>query len=118
MSAGRYDMTNVEQGATFARTVAYKDSLGMPIDLTGVSVRMQVRTNFGAASELVLELTTENGLAAVPLPEDGLINLLAPAALMEGIEAGKYKYDLELVWSTAVLRLLEGCFKIKPEVTV
>ena len=45
MSAGKYNF-EIEAGATFTRTITYKDSTDTAIDLTGATVRMQIRDNY------------------------------------------------------------------------
>lgn len=59
---GTYDMV-LTRGTTWEETFVYKAD-GVPVDLTGYSARMQVRTEDGqygvsAAETLLLELSTE-----------------------------------------------------------
>ncbi len=54
-----YDLI-IEQGATFSLQAIWKDSLGVPVDLTGYIARMQIRKSISAA-DVIVEFTTENG---------------------------------------------------------
>ena len=45
MAAGKYNFT-IEQGATTNFEIQYKDSNNRPVDLTGYSGRLMIRSNF------------------------------------------------------------------------
>ena len=114
MPAGQYAF-NAEQGATLARTILYTDANDVATNLTGYTAAMQVRPT-AASATVILELTTENtritlGGAA------GTVDLLVDAATMEALTPGRYYYDLELYTGSTVIRLIEGVFNIKAEVT-
>lgn len=115
-----------EQGATFRRQLIYLtlvDGIEVPVDLTGMTARMQVRESINATDPM-LELTTENG-GIVLGGDDGTITLLISAedttdltpTVTTGINARYPVYDLELVNGTEVTRLFEGRFEITAEVT-
>jgi hypothetical protein len=124
--AGRHDIEH-NQGATFRRTLVWRqpasdedlpETPGDPVDLTGWSARMQLRVEVDA-DDVALELTTDNGRITLGGP-DGDITLRVAAADLErgAIEAGSYRYDLELVDPAGdVTRLIEGKFRIRAEVT-
>ena len=112
--SGTYDI-NVEQGATFSLQITYKDPSNQPINLTGYTARMDVRTKVKATTETI-ELTTENGRIALG-GVLGTVTLSLTAAETAAIASGKYVYDLELVNGAAVIRLIEGSFIVSPEVT-
>lgn len=64
--AASYSMTWT-RGATAEEEFDYTDSSGVPVDLTGYSARMQIRTLAGqygtsTTTTLLLELTTDNGM--------------------------------------------------------
>lgn len=111
--AGTYNIIT-DQGSTFTRTLTYKDNAGNPINLTGYSAKMQVRTATDATSVL-LELSTANGritLGGVL----GTISLNAPASAMN-FAGGVYVYDLELTSGSTVTRVVMGSFTNRAEVT-
>lgn len=115
MSAGALDLI-LEQGATFALAMVWTDPDGVPIDLTGYTARMHVRT-VPNASTFVVELTTENGRIALGAAA-GTIDLSIDAVDTEALPGGEFVYDLELVSGAAVVtRLVEGACLISAEVT-
>jgi hypothetical protein len=114
--AGLYNPT-IEQGATFSRTIYWRDENSQLVDLTSYTARAKFKTSHGASSS-ILELTTENsgitlGGAA------GTITLTATATATAALSApGHGVWDLELVdGSGVVTRLLEGRYSVTAEVT-
>jgi len=108
-----------DQGATFSRSITWKDSANVAYDIAGYTARMQVRTAANAAS-YVIALTTENGRIAIgnTISTKGQVTLTISAADTANLTAGQYVYDLELVSGGGVVtRLIEGNFKVKAEVT-
>lgn len=112
--AGQYHIIT-DQGATFSRQLTWTDSNGAAVNLTGYSARMQLRTSVQNES-VVLELTDTNGRISLG-GAAGTITLTITAADMTTLTAMKYVYDLELVNSTVVTRLVQGTFTVRPEVT-
>jgi hypothetical protein len=85
--------------------------------MAGYTARMQVRKS--AHSDVVLNLTTENGRILLH-GTSGQIDLLVPDEVMAGIPEDKYVYDLELVGPSSslyVYKLLQGNFVVRSEVT-
>ena len=112
--AGKYNIV-ADQGATFTRNIHWKDENGDPIDVTDYTARMQVRERFVSASP-VLSLVSPTNLSLGGGSGTGVVT--ASATTMAGITAGDYVYDLEMVASNGVVtRLLQGTFKVTPEVT-
>jgi len=113
--AGTYDF-EIEQGATFVRTITWKNSAGILVDLTGYTARMQVRSTV-AAPDVLLELTNANsrlGLGGAA----GTVAIRLSAAETALISWRKGVYDLELVApSGTVTRLLTGAVTVSFEVT-
>ncbi len=70
-------------------------SYNIPVDLTGYTARMQVRTSVEAATT-VLELTTANGGIVIDVAL-GTITLLAAATATDDFAFESGVYDLELV---------------------
>lgn len=115
MPAGFYNIT-CEQGATFTRILTWKDSNGLPVNLSGYTARMHVRKDY-ESQIIVLELTTENGRISI-IPNIGRITLSVDDTTTSQLVPSSYVYDLELVSSSGtVTRLVEGAFVVKPEVT-
>lgn len=112
--AGTYNII-ADQGATFQRTITWKDSTGALVNLTAYTARMQVRS-IVSSSTVALDLTTENGRITLG-GAAGTITLNVPASAMDDVAGGSYAYDLELVSGATVTRLLMGSFTVRSEVT-
>lgn len=113
MIPGKYNMV-CPQGTTFSKQLSCSSG-GLPLDLTGSSVRMQVREKYSSVNP-VLTLTTENGKITLG-SQTGVISLLVDAQTTASLVAKQYVYDLEIVSNEVVTRLLEGKFVVTPEVT-
>jgi hypothetical protein len=125
MSAGRYDIV-LEQGATFDLPLRYKTPSGAAVNLTDFSARMQVRES--PASALLVEFNsalTSNGFilmnGAAEDREDGAngnLRIFMTAANSAALPRFSGRYDLELSDSSGyTVRLLEGQFRVEPEIT-
>lgn len=114
-----------EQGVTFNETLTYLAPDGVtPIDLTGMTGRMQVRDSYGASTP-ILDLTTANGgiiLGGVL----GTVQILIAASVMSALTVPDIGsdhptlfgyYDIELVNGLVVTRLVQGTFNITREIT-
>lgn len=117
MAAGRYDIT-IEQGTTWTLSLTWKDAAGTPINLTGYSARMQIRSSYEATSPLI-ELLSSGGTPSITItPLTGVVALLIEEAATRTLPSGHAVYDLEMVAANNnVTRLLEGSVTISPEVT-
>lgn len=125
MSAGRYDIT-LEQGSTFDLPLRYKTPSGSGVNLSSYSARMQVRE--APATSLFVEFNsslTANGFifmsGAAEDREDGAngnLRVFMTAANSTALPRFAGRYDLEIEDSTGyVIRLLEGQFRVEPEIT-
>ena len=100
---------HVEAGATFLRELAYTENDGDEYDLTGYTARLQLRETIESAPALDLELgmNVEQGLIIIALSATQTAQLTAP----------RYKYAIELeAPDGTVTRMLQGSFKVDPEV--
>jgi hypothetical protein len=86
-------MSKVEhtRGDTWERGYIIKDAAGVPLDLTGASVDLQVRDGSGL---LVADLST----ACTITPLAGRIDLVAPASTMD-IPLGAYRFDIRVTYA-------------------
>jgi len=110
MSAGTYN-TTLEQGATFSRTLTYKDAAGNAIDLTGYTARMQARPYVGSPNK-VLDLTTENGGISIAAAT-GKITWTVAASVTAAIKQDSLVYDLELIAPDGtVTRVIQGTLTV------
>jgi hypothetical protein len=115
MSAGKYNF-EIEAGATFTRTITYKDSTDTPIDLNGSSVRMQIRDNYSSTEAAVSLSTPSSGI--VFTGNTGEFTITITATQTESIDFRQGVYDIEIEYQSGfVERILEGRVKISSQVT-
>lgn len=133
MSAGKLNFDNktaswCEQGVTFDRTLTWTDATATPINISGYTARMKVKSKYSDATPIA-ELTTENG-GIVLGGAAGTVRIILTAEQTAAIPAKDgsasgtipptkdYLYDLELISNTGVVtRLVEGKFVVAAEAT-
>jgi len=115
-SPGYLDL-NCWQGANFDYTLTW-ETAGTPVNLTGYSARMQVRSNYDSGTAVV-SLTNGTGITLGGTAGTILLEMNASTtAALDGTPNTQYIYDLELISGASyVTRLVEGSFFINPEVT-
>ncbi len=127
MAAGNYSFT-IEQGTTVNFEIQYTDSESNPIDLTGYSGKMQIKSNFAddrpttyatLSSSLASDGTglSFSGSAGTNPPTSGSIGIYISAASSSAFSFAKAKYDLEITSGSTVTRLLQGTITLSKEVT-
>ena len=124
MPAFVYDFT-IEQGTTLTKEFIYKDSFGIPIDLTGFTARMQLRPTV-ASESVLLDLTTENGgivLGGATGEVKMVFTEADTVALSRGgvydleLVDGPADYDPEAVNAPTVIRFVQGNITLSKGVT-
>ena len=128
MSAGKYSFV-IEQGATVNFEIQYRDSNNTPVNLTGYSGKMQIRSSY-ADNNPVTYATLSSSLAAdgtglnfsgsngtKPL-SSGSIGVIISAASSSAFLFNTAYYDLELTSGSTVTRLIEGQIRLSQQVTV
>lgn len=127
MAAAKYPFT-IEQGVTTTLEFQYKDANENPINLTGYSGRMQIKSDYAdnapttyatisssiAADGTGLSFSGSNGTTP---PTSGSIGLHISAVSSSAFTFETAKYDLEIYSGSLVIRLVEGTIKISKEVT-
>jgi hypothetical protein len=113
MAAAIHDLI-IDQGATWKVNLLYKDPAGDPINLTGYTAQLQLRTSYDAASA---SLSLANGTGITITANTGNIAILATATQTNSLVAGDYVYDLEITLSGEVTRLIQGRAIVRPQVT-
>jgi hypothetical protein len=128
MSAGKYSFV-IEQGATVNFEIQYRDSNNNPVNLTGCSGKMQIRSSYAdnnpttyatlssslAADGTGLNFSGSNGTK--PL-SSGSIGVIISAASSSAFLFNTAYYDLELTSGSTVTRLIEGQIRLSQQVTV
>jgi hypothetical protein len=111
VAAGKYDLC-IEQGATFRRVLKLRNG-GSTVDLTGYTVRAQIRPTPG--SDTLFHNMTPDILVDALMGE---ITLVIPHTDTETFTWKQAYWDLELVEPGGdVVRLLKGKATNDPEVT-
>ena len=114
-----YTTLRIKQGTLWNYVLYYLDPFSAPIDLTGVSARMQVRAT-RSSSPALLELSTANARIALgsTLADRGKITLTLQAADTVGLLWTSGVFDLELDFGAGkIQRVLEGSVHLSLEVT-
>ena len=102
------------QNETFQRTLTYKDSNGVAIDLSGYTAALQVRRDYNTAP--VISLTESAGLT-LGGAAGTIVITIAPTATA-ALEANTHLYDLVLTTGAGVkTRILEGKFDVVQGIT-
>jgi L-lactate utilization protein LutB len=101
----------LEQGTTFNTTIQIDDVYGTDYDLTGYTVRSQVRKSYYSANATATFASSVNA-------NTGTITLTLNAATTANIAAGRYVYDTLITnQNQEVTRILEGIVDVSPRVT-
>lgn len=130
MAAGRYSFV-IEQGATVNFQIAYTDSNGTPVNLTGYQARMQIRPTVDS-STVYITLSSSldpcgtglnlSGSNSINPPASGTIGVYISAASSSQLNFTQGVYDLELATGSGacyvVTRLLEGEVRLSKNVTL
>jgi hypothetical protein len=105
----------VPQGTTFPVKLRYLDSNNSVVDLTGATVRAQLRKSYDQTNA-DLDCTIANGKAFVDV--DNYFGFTLAPADTSALTATTYFYDLVVTTSGGdVTRAMEGTLTITPEVT-
>jgi hypothetical protein len=133
MAAGKYSFT-IEQGATLNFEIQYRDAVGAPIDLTGYTGKMQIRSTYSGSGITYLTFTSSLGDTYDPTSDNNFLSFSGsnfttpPTSGSIGIYAG-YEitdeltftgpafYDLEITSGSLRTRLLEGQVQLSKQVT-
>lgn len=111
MTAGKYNLT-IEQGATFAKTLTFPSDYTMP-----TSCRMTARTAVDATSTLFnFDSTTTSGNLTIN-NTNKTVTVFIDHAVTAAYTFSSGVYDLEFVYPSSVVRILEGTVTLTKEVT-
>ena len=106
----------IYQGSDYTQILTFLQTEGgAPVDLTGLTGRMQIRRT-KESDDIIIELTTENGRLTFG-GNTGIVTITLTAVETATIQTGGF-YDLEFVTSaSSVSRWLEGLIILSNEVT-
>jgi len=114
MIASGYD-TIIDQGADWYINFVCQDPDDAPINLTGSTAALQLRS-LPDDPTAVLTLTTENDGIAIT-GDEGLVAVHATSTQTNAIITGIYYYDLELSISGTITRIIQGQVTVSAQVT-
>ena len=100
----------IDQGAHFTAEVTLTNYDSTPLDLTGFTVRGQMRRSYYSRTSTVFTAAVSNAAA-------GLITISLTDTQTAALKPGRYVYDVEIVGPSAVSRAVEGIVVVSPEVT-
>lgn len=112
MAAGKYNIL-IQQGSDYIQKIIVKESVSqLPVDITGCTIRGQVRVNIEDASPVATFVTAvTNGPA-------GEFQISLSNAVTAALDFDTGFYDVELVYPSGVVdRLLQGKAVLSKEVT-
>lgn len=105
----------IDQGADWFLNVTYEQPAGTPVNITGYTSALQLRS-LPTDATAVLSLSTGSGITITGA--SGLVAVHATAAQTRAIDEGIYYYDLEITsQSNIVTRLVQGQAYVSAEVT-
>ena len=106
-----YSNLTVDQGSNFLAYIDVTDSSGNPLNLAGYTVAGQIRKTYSS-------LTAIDFSASVNSAVNGTISLTLSDTVTNGIKAGRYVYDVEILSNSGSrTRVLEGQVEVTPGVT-
>lgn len=101
----------IDQGSDFSAIVTLKNQDGTPINLTGFTLKSQLRKSYQSSSAVDFNVSIYNA-------SEGKIKMQLPASSSSGLIAGRYLYDVEITSPTNERkRALEGIVVLTPEIT-
>jgi hypothetical protein len=110
MAAARLDIT-LEPGSGFELEFTWKDSNGVPTNLTGYTAQAQVRSGYSAALPALTFTVALGG-------STGVVTVSADSTATEAVTIGRGVWDLELTPPTGdPIRILYGDVTVMAEVT-
>lgn len=105
----------IDQGADWFFNVTYENPAGTPVDITGYTAALQIRS-LPESPTYVLSLTTGNGITLDGV--NGVVEIHATATQTGNIIEGDYYYDLEITSNNNIVtRLVQGQAIVSAQVT-
>lgn len=103
----------IDQGSDYATIVSVKSANGSPLDLTGYTVKSQMRKSYSSTTVVDFVATLHDAI-------QGQIKISMPSATSTGIASGRWVYDVEITQTSTGLkkRVVEGIVTVIPQVTL
>lgn len=102
----------IDQGSDYATIVTVTSATGAPLDLTGYTVKSQMRKSYSSSTAYSFTATVQNSTL-------GQIRLALTSAQSETIPHGRWLYDVEITQTSTGLkkRVVEGIVLVTPQIT-
>ena len=107
MGAATYNF-EIEQGSTFNRTLTFKQSSGVAMDLTGYGIRGQMR-RYPNSTVIIASFTLN---ISAP-PTNGIVSWSLTSVQTTAIKTGNYVYDIELYLIGTTPEFVDRCMEGK-----
>lgn len=101
--------TGILRGDTFCESFSFATG-GEPLDLTGASARVQLRSRTGA---ILGGFESGNGIET----EGSLLVWSIESSETAGYAPGQYQYDIEITTGSTVRTYLTGMFVVQKDIT-
>jgi Na+/H+ antiporter NhaB len=102
----------IDQGSSFSSVITVNGADGLAFNLTGYTVRGQIRKSYAATTYTAFNCAVQSGVV-------GKIQITLTAAQTAALKPGRYLYDIEIVETSsgAITRVVEGQVDVSPRVT-
>jgi hypothetical protein len=106
-----YSNITIDQGTDFSSSIDVTDADGDAVNLTGYTVKGQIRKTYTSSTAVDLTCAVSNATA-------GIVSIALAAAQSNAMKPGRFVYDVEITASGgSKTRVLEGQVEITPGVT-
>jgi hypothetical protein len=112
-----------KRGDSFSMSITMTDSSGSPINNSTYVFKLMVKSkdvNEGRSAGINLPVAYDSTILTidgVSGGSDGVATFNETASTMAAIDPGVYVYDIQYTDDTEVKTILEGLFKVNPDVT-
>lgn len=101
----------VDAGTTYSNIITVAATTGQPLDLTGYTVKSQMRKSYSSS-------TAYNFTASIYDATAGKVRLQLTPVQSEAIPAGRWLYDVEITSQSGnKTRVVEGIVTVTPQIT-
>ena len=101
----------VDAGSTYSNIITVTASNGQPLNLTGYTVKSQMRKSYQSSTAYTFDASIFNTTG-------GKIRLQLTDEQSGAIPAGRWLYDVEITSSSgATTRVVEGIVTVTPQIT-
>ena len=102
----------VDAGADYSNTITVASSNTTPLNLTGYTVKSQIRKSYGSSTAYNFNPTIYDAV-------NGKVRVQLSAIQSEAIPPGRYLYDIEITQTSTGIktRVIEGLVIVNPQIT-